>query len=128
MAKINPDKQWQLFNKELEETMKLGDLYTLGAIYYEMTEFLVGEGKDGGQLRGLGYQMKLRLKKKDLKEYEAYKLLWVEIVCDDASCKKCKKMDGKVISLEEAKNTNPLPIKECARLGGCRCVYAPVIK
>lgn len=47
------------------------------------------------------------------------------------SCQKCFSMDGKVLSIEEALKTMPLPVKDCATdvfevgRGFCRCTYSP---
>lgn len=51
----------------------------------------------------------------------------VELLATDDSCTACKKMQGKVITVNDALATQPLPVKECTKKGGCRCCYLPIV-
>ena len=52
----------------------------------------------------------------------------VEIRISKDSCDKCKKLDGKVFTLEEARKKRILPQKRCTHKYGCRCWYRSVEK
>ena len=136
MTKVNTDKQWAWFNEDIQKFLKDDDFYSLGNTYYKMSEFLKNEGKDDSKLRDLGYKTKLQFQKERLKELVVNSniITGIEIIActnctnvNNDSCEVCKKLDGKIFSIKEALSTNPLPVKNCSHLSGCRCVYGPVI-
>lgn len=129
MLNKDSDKQWGLFNKKLEELMKVSDFYSLGTTYYEMAEFLEKEGKDASHLRRFGYEMKLRVLERGVEDYDKSGVVKsVEVFATPHSCELCKKLNGKVFSIQDAKTSKPLPVEGCTYSLGCRCTYLPVIE
>ncbi len=64
----------------------------------------------------------------DLKEYEHSKVInMVEILPASDCCEKCRELNSKRISLDEALNTMPIPVKDCGQ-GFCRCTYIPIVE
>lgn len=130
--KSNSDKRWEWFNKDLEECIKSGDFYQLGATYYEMADFLKKEGRNDNQLRELGYKMKLKFQIEKLNEYKKSDIATgIEIIAytngvTNNCCDACKQLNGKIFPINEALLKNPLPVKNCNYICGCRCVYGPV--
>ncbi len=128
MPKLAPDEKWRRFNKKLNDLMKVSDFYGMGTVYYEMADFLTKEGKDPNQMRELGYKMKLRKQKEQLKRMKTQGAKKVEVLTDSSSCGRCLKLDGKIFLIDHALKKNPLPIERCVHKYGCRCVYLPVIE
>jgi predicted component of viral defense system (DUF524 family) len=133
MTKINSDKQWNLFNQDIQKYIKENDFYKLGSTYYEMAEFVKNEGKNNTYLINLGYKMKLKFQNERLNEYKNSGVAdAVEIIAvtnctniDNNSCAECLKLNGKIFPIGEALLSNPLPVKDCSHPYGCRCVYGP---
>lgn len=129
MPKLKPDEKWKRFNQELVKLMREGDFFGLGTKYYEMADFLEKEGKDNRHLRKAGYQMKLRFQTEELNRIAGSGVVEsVEILATSDSCGTCKKLNGKVLSIQEARQKNPIPVEECTHKYGCRCTYLPVVK
>jgi hypothetical protein len=122
MTKINPDKQWKLFNQDIQKYIKENNLYSLGGTYYEMAEFVKNEGKD---------KMKLKFYIKQLKEIKgsgvanAVEIMACTNTPTNNACETCMELNGKTFPLSEAFLSNPLPVKNCLYPYGCRCVYGP---
>jgi glycine cleavage system H lipoate-binding protein len=131
MAKINPDKQWKLFNQDIQKYIKENNLYSLGGTYYEMAEFVKNEGKDNSYLIDLGYKMKLKFQIKQLKDVtnsgvtNAVEIIACTNTLTNNACEVCTELNGKVFSVNEALLSNPLPVKNCLYPYGCQCVYGP---
>lgn len=129
------DKQWELFNRDIQGYIPDGDLYRLGNTYYEMADFVKKEGKDNTYLIDLGYKVKLELQIRNLKELKGSGIVtMVEIIActncpnpDNNSCDICKNLNGKIIPIDEALLSNPLPVKDCTHPYRCRCCYGPSI-
>jgi len=128
MPKLSPDERWRRLNKKLIGLMKSNDFFGMGTVYYEMAGFLVSEGKNPRQTRELGYTMKLRFQKGELKRMKTQGVRKIEILAADDSCGKCMKLNGKFFSIDNALKKNPLPVERCTHKYGCRCVYLPVIE
>ena len=46
---------------------------------------------------------------------------------DRSVCRKCRRLQAKIFTVEEALNTMPIPIRNCpSRFGYCRCDYLPI--
>ena len=89
-------------------------------IYYSMAVLLHQEGKDNFKLLQLSAKATL-----DSFQLSDLKLKIQIVVCSD-SCEICKKLNGKIISLEEA-YLLPVPCRECNhKIGFCRCFYCAV--
>jgi hypothetical protein len=88
--------------------------------YYSMAVFLHQEGKDNFKLLQLSA-------KATLDSYQDSNLaLNFQIISSKDSCENCKKMDGKIISIEQA-YLLPVPCRECTNsIGFCRCTYGAV--
>lgn len=109
---------WSIFNELLVENAT--DFNRLGQIYYSMAVFLHEEGKDNFKL--LQLSAKARLDSFESCEFE----LKVKILGCSDSCDTCNKLNGKIISMEEA-HLLPVPCRECThRIGFCRCSYCAV--
>jgi len=101
----------------------------MGTVYYEMADFLVSEDKDSKKTKELGYTMKLRFQKGELKRIKQSQVVKkIEVLADDDSCRKCLKLNGKIFSIDKALKKNPLPVERCTHKYGCRCTYLPVVK
>lgn len=127
MSKLSPDEKWGRFNRKLNDLMKENDFLGLGITYYEMADFLKNEGKDSSKMRKLGYEMKLRNQKEQLKMMKSPVIKGVEIFPATDSCDECLKLRGKVFEIEKALEDNPLPVEQCNHRYGCRCVYLAVL-
>lgn len=126
MPKLISDEKWKKFNEKLEKLMKGGDFFGLGATYYEMADFVKGEGKDEGQFRELGYQMKLHCTDTELSRYKVSGVIKeVSILCTGDSCNFCKTLNGKSFSITQAILDKPIPVRRCTHKYGCRCCYIP---
>lgn len=123
------DKKWKFLNEDLEKFMKVNDFWSLGSTYYVMANFLEREGKDASHLRKLGYDMKLKVNEETLQNIEESDVVTgVEIIACSNSCELCKKLNGKCFTIDIAKKTKLLPVKECGYESGCRCVYGPTVE
>lgn len=108
--------------------MKINDFYRLGLTYYEMAKLLEKEGKNSEKFKEFGYQMKLKSQQAELEGYKNSGIMKFEIRSIDTSCDACKKLNGKIIEIEDAILNNPIPVKECQHKYGCRCVYLAVVE
>jgi len=115
------DVLWGLFN---ELTTRTSDTHQLKMIYYLMALFLDEEHRDFSvPLRESNRLNVLSLKRPGLK--------YVQVCAAPDSCDACKALEGKMILIEEALQSNPLPCIDCTRLmkhpdkGFCRCTYVP---
>lgn len=121
------DIRWSILNKNLQKHMKDNDWKEMESIYFEQARILYEEGKDHNHLLKLANKCVLMNYKKD----EVVK--GVEVLSSgDSSCNECKKINGKVFTIEEALKRMPLPVENCLHKpnksqGWCTCVYAPTI-
>jgi hypothetical protein len=129
MKKLDSDKKWGQFNKELEKFMKLNDFFALGTTYYKMVNFLQRENKNSDHLRKLGYEMKLLFNNNELQRLKKSGVVKeVKILCNQKdSCEVCKKQNGKNFSIEKAVFQKPIPVENCTNKYGCRCCYLPKV-
>lgn len=112
------DFNWMAFNHLLERHCE--DFHTLSMIYYEMAIYLSKKGEDFTNVLSLSKQNQLLQKKKQGVE----KI--VILNSDNNSCPECKKINNKVLDIDNALNAQILPCKTCAHNGGfCRCYYSP---
>jgi hypothetical protein len=89
-------------------------------INYSMAVFLNKEGKNTFKL----LQQKAKAKLDCFQSSDL--LLKVKIVGCSDSCDACKKLNGKIISMEEA-YLLPIPCRECThRIGFCRCLFTAI--
>lgn len=116
----NDDVVWSFFNELLIKNANDAD--KLRMIYYTMAELLHQEGKDNFKL--LQLSAKATLDSLQLRNQSSNLVFNFEIMGCRDSCDNCKKMDGKIISIEEA-YLLPVPCRECTHsIGFCRCTYS----
>lgn len=123
------DKKWQTFNKNLIKYMKENNFFMLGTTYYEMAFFAKKNGKQYDHLREEGYKMKKLSHDQTIQGFVSSGVVaQVEVLVNKNSCDICKKQKGKKLSLNEALNNPPIPVKECTfEPYGCRCGFIPVV-
>ncbi len=128
MPTLTSDEKWKHFNKKLILLIEKKDLFSLGTTYYEMAEFLRKEGKNPDELRDFGYKFKLRSILESLERYKDSGVIdTVQILADQESCNQCKELNNKILNIEEAIVSSPIPVKNCKHKYGCRCCYIPAI-
>ncbi|MNE19595.1 hypothetical protein D3C80_1126830 [compost metagenome] len=89
-----------------------------------MAVILHQEGKDNFKL--LQLSAKAYLDSIQLRNQSSDLVFNITIIGSKDSCENCKKMDGKIISMEEA-YLLPVPCRECMHsIGFCRCTYGAV--
>jgi hypothetical protein len=106
------DVVWALLNEA-------GDIFSMALFLYE-------EGRDFLQLLQ-------RLRKMELMSYEGWgRPAQVEILAGGDSCESCKAQNGRILTVDQALKTMPLPNNTCSyelepgKPGWCRCIYLPV--
>lgn len=119
------DLIWSVFNELLNKYGKSQDWQSLKMVYYEMALY---EYRQGGTYFHL-LQESAKMELLNYKETGIVKK--VEISCL-GGCEACQKLNGKILTLEKALNTLPVPNKDCTyqmgnERGFCRCVYLSVI-
>lgn len=116
---INEDDAfWSIFNELLIKNV--ADFNQLRIDYYSMAIFLHEEGKDNFKLLQLSAKATLDSFQLSNLEFK------VQIVGCSDSCETCKKLNGKIMSMEEA-YLLPVPCRKCThRIGFCRCLYCAV--
>jgi len=113
------DVFWSLCNELLIKNAS--DYNKLRTIYYSMAIFLHQEGKDNFIL--LQESARATLNQFNLSDLEVN----VEINGCSDSCENCKKMNGKIIPMDEAYSALPIPCKACTHsIGFCRCFYSAI--
>ncbi len=117
------DIMWGLLNKKLNKHMLESDCSGMKLIYLDMANFLRVEG------RSFLHILKA-LQKCNLMTYKEAGLKNVRILtARDNLCKTCSQLEGKVLTIDKALETMPLPPRECefsisgCRKGWCRCCY-----
>lgn len=118
------DAVWMMFNQRIEEAIAESNWYSLGIIYYEMAHRVQAEGTDSQYLRDHGYNSKLKY----FSEYLDNSMIEaVEIYAQDNSCDDCRVNNQIVMSAEDARLNNPIPVRSCDNEYGCRCTYMPIV-
>lgn len=118
----NNDVVWSLFNELLIK--KSNDVDQLKMIYYKMAVILHQEGKDNFKL--LQLSAKASLDSIQLRNQSSDLVFNITISGSKDSCENCKKMDGKIFSMEEA-YLLPVPCRKCTHsIGFCRCFYSAI--
>jgi len=112
------DVIWAAFNKVLQEAMKRSDWQQMKVIYYGQARFLYEEGEEF-------FFIRQEAAKSELRSYQESGVKKVEILAAPDSCDKCKALESKQMSIEQALKSLPIPVKDCAN-GFCRCLYEVV--
>jgi len=113
------DIMWGLLNKKLHFYMKEGDWQGMKLIYYDMASFLQEEGRSF-------FRMLKQAHKCELMSYKETNFAKTELItAREGTCDVCSKFEGKILTVDEALSTMPIPAKDCKN-GWCRCCYNPV--
>ena len=125
------DVLWSLFHGVLDRSMKDGNSRTLSRLYFEMARFLYEEGRDFSHLLVQSHRMEL-MDYRDVISWGFVERVHIATK-DDRSCQACKRLQGTVLTIEEALANMPVPCKECTyelrkgSPGWCRCMYLAVL-
>jgi hypothetical protein len=110
------NKKWNAFNRKLLTAIKKNDLHKMHTVYFEQAMLLKEEGCDSFPV--LEQSIKSGL-------YKEQNIEQLEILIAVDSCDTCKALSGKVFTIEEVVNNNPLPVAGCGNKS-CRCTYLPL--
>ena len=128
MSNKEADKQWAALNKTLAKAMKGNDWNEMKTTYFDMAMFCYDESRPFSHLLQEAHKAELR-------GYQQSGVVTrVSIMTSKSdSCEQCAQLHGKKYSVEDALETMPIPVKDCAMdlgtgEGWCRCVYAPFIE
>jgi hypothetical protein len=121
------DIKWSELNKQLLEAIQNKDWNIVSGCYGEMAYIVAREGKAANHLikERNKYEL-LRLKEIDIKEVEI-------LTAKNVTCDYCAPLEGKILTIEEALKTMPIP-GDCSNdlfetgHSFCRCLYLPVMK
>ena len=120
------DIAWSIYNELI--TKNIDDFSKLKMLYYDMALLLFYENKD--------FIDTLRESKKmELMEFEDKNIINKIIISsagEKNACEECLKLDGRILTIDEALNEMPLPNIKCKNNmfsdrseGFCRCMYLP---
>jgi predicted RNA-binding Zn-ribbon protein involved in translation (DUF1610 family) len=122
-AASSTDTIWQLYNNIIAKAKHIGQVHT---VYYQMALFRNRLGKPYFNL--LQEAIKAELKNMNIRIIEL-----VKIKNAGNSCPACQQLDGKILSIDQALKTMPIPCESCTYEleggppGFCRCYYEPQI-
>ena len=123
------DVIWSFFNELLMSNSNDFDIQS--KIYLSMAIFLFDEGKDFFPLLKESYRAELL--SLELKSIES-PTIWVVTIGNSLNenslpCSKCKELNGIQMSIKEALEKMPIPIKDCSRpVGFNRCTSSYGVK
>lgn len=116
------DAIWGLFQNL---TTKITSLQELKGLYYEKALFLNDEGRDCFSQLQQSAKVELQYLKKDGLADKVQ-------ILSAGGCETCKKLDGKVLTIQDALEKMPIPCKECSyklrakdNFSFCRCEFVP---
>lgn len=113
---LGGDVVWSAFNKKLQEAMRRSDWHQMKMIYLGQARFLYEEGREF-------FDVLQQAAKCQLRYYESSGVVKkVKILTCQDCCDKCKAFEPRQISIKEALNSLPIPVKDCGN-GFCRCSY-----
>lgn len=111
------DVIWQVLNNHLATAIGRKDWHNMKMLYLELARILCEEG-------GSFFPILQEARKCELQNYQSQGLEHVEILA--GNCEKCRPLNGKVLTIKEALDTMPIPVKECEN-GWCSCMYTSTI-
>jgi DNA-directed RNA polymerase subunit RPC12/RpoP len=113
------DIVWGVLNNHLAVAAGRKDWHNMKMLYFELAAILWEEGGDF-------FPILQEVRRCELRHYQSLGDKSVEILA--GSCEKCRPFNGKVLTIKEALDTMPVPVKECENENGwCRCMYTPTI-
>lgn len=126
---FNHNKKWGQFGKRLSSLQKARDYLGLAEAYYEAATFLESRGQIADDLERLGHAMLLKSHKRQLNILRRFNpRLRLKIVAKEEACDACEYRNGRIVSLQKALLHNWLPVPDCHRKRGCRCIYVPQLE
>jgi DNA-directed RNA polymerase subunit RPC12/RpoP len=109
---------WRILNALISSTTNRSNLKLL---YNEMARIAIDEGKDPKPYLAEAIRSDLL----DLKSSGVVSHVGINTANDDHVCLKCRSLAHKVLTVDEALKTMPIP-NTCESRNGCRCWYSPV--
>jgi hypothetical protein len=127
MKAFERDVIWSILNDLIIKNVKNKNFYILSFIYHEMAIFIDEEEKDF--LTPLQQSNKMKLI-----AFKADRINLCKIIngFSNDSCETCKESINKIMTVEEALKTMPIPNINCSKIsnykkrGFCRCRYEPI--
>ncbi|OGP59386.1 MAG: hypothetical protein A2V67_12625 [Deltaproteobacteria bacterium RBG_13_61_14] len=120
---VQPQKIFVILSVFNETILKVKNLNEKCERYLSLADILRKGGEDTFHILQIAVKAKLAALRKD-------GFINVSIIAS-GMCERCKKVDGKVLSIEQALKTMPIPIRECQNRGEdenygyCICEYYP---
>ena len=135
---------WFGFNTLIANPKIASDLEKMINLYSEMGEFVYESGENPYEFNKKSRYFSLLMEKQSMGitkyfykvEIKSMKFLKNTSLCDEwECCDLCSQLHGKILTIDEALKTMPIPVKECTRkknknddFGICRCLYIPVLE
>lgn len=106
---------WSLCNRALLKYA--GDHHKSSMLYFKMAYFVLEEGKDPTYLVQLCREMEIQEieKRSANSDYLIPKLQICSQFHESSNCTNCEFLNGKILDIQEARNTKPIPHKNCNR-------------
>jgi len=123
------DVVWRLYNNLALDSGNDPERQSL--IYYAMAIYLEKEGKYPFKMLQLYQRAKLKALKKEGNVNKVRIFTMGEE--PDGSCDSCRKNEGRVLTIDDALETMPIPNPDCSykfkkdHYSFCRCIYSPII-
>jgi hypothetical protein len=115
------DVIWSYLCACIQEKMEALDWHSMKDIYYQQALILYEDGRDPFAILQANAVC-------DLHNWKHSGLIKkVKIIATKDSCQYCLALNGKTISLDEALEVMPIPVKDCGR-GFCQCCYGAVLE
>ena len=128
MAVNDTTESWEELAEQKFEYMKNGDLKGVSYMMFRMALILYKEGRNHLFFLKESGKIYLMAIEKD-RFYSIDKKVKI-VTAREKSCPACKKLEGKIMTVPEAKKLDLLPVGECThainpktKLGWCRCGY-----
>lgn len=118
------DVAWDVLNARTLELARSQRFAELSHLYYEMARFLNEEGKDF-------FHVLQQSKEMELEHLKTMGIKKVEIMCGPGACPSCLKLNKKILTIEEALKTMPVPNKDCTNTlydNFCRCLINAIAR
>jgi hypothetical protein len=119
---------WVLANRKLAEARDASDWDRMKTVYRQLARQLFEGGKEHFEAASAAHMYELRT-------FEPFGVGHLEIsTAGETSCLQCKSLRGRRVSLPEATDSMPLPVRNCSNqvkqkgsFGWCRCTYLAVM-
>jgi len=114
------DVVWSIISERQLNSLESGDWHQAKMLYWQQARLLFELGQDF-------FRVLQESAKCELYRYKSTGINKLEIFPAGNSCSKCHLLNGKILTITEALETMPIPVKNC-EMGFCRCCYLPVIE